>query len=54
MARVDADRFRIATTVLSPINLRPQLVFTATNWDVEQIVFVSAVDDEILDGGEVR
>ncbi|MDE0810591.1 MAG: hypothetical protein OSB69_14905, partial [Alphaproteobacteria bacterium] len=48
------DRFRVAFTVLSATNLRPQLVFTAETWDTPQDVIVWAADDDIVDGGDAK
>ena len=52
--QIDLDRFRVAFTVLSATNLRPQLVFTAETWDTPQDVIVWAADDDIVDGGDAK
>lgn len=54
ITRFDQAQFRISLTVRSATRIRPQLAFSDQTWDVPQNVLVSAVDDDVVDGGDAK
>ncbi|MDI1313706.1 FlgD immunoglobulin-like domain containing protein, partial [Prosthecobacter sp.] len=54
VALTDGGRFKVSFTVLNATHLRPQIVFTETTWDTAQNVYVTARDNNIVDGGDAK
>jgi len=47
-------QFRTSLESQSVVAVTPQLVFTENNWDIPQAVQISAIDDDIIDGGDAK
>ena len=48
------EQFKVSFSYTQATVVRPQLVFTPTTWDVVQTVVVTAIDDNVVDGGDAK